>query len=209
MATTAQAPYTLLVANFSRPTQSLETGSDTSEMPPTKTRTGFQFQPIQNIGLATDHTNATAVPARSLITDTLLATMQPLDPNARPGATLTVASDVFVGHSASVFVGEFELVSDRDFVTGGGAAATATALAAAISALPGYDGTPAGADVTVLGPRGQLRLNLDAAYRGGELNFTFAYLDTTQEGLLGFGVGVKPEEPPVILPPGLPNGVAP
>jgi hypothetical protein len=70
MGTTAQAPYELLVANFSRPTQSLISGSDTDNMAPTKTRTGFLFQNIQNLGFASDHVSGTSTPARSLVTDT-------------------------------------------------------------------------------------------------------------------------------------------
>jgi len=209
MGTSAQAPYELLVANFSRPTQSLINGSDTDNMAPTKTRTGFLFQNIQNLGFATDHVSGTSTPARSLITNTALGTMQPFDPNAAPTGSLTVASDVFVGHSASLFVGPFELISNRDFVTGGGTAATATAIAAAVSSLPGYTGTPAGSDVVIEGPRGQLQLRFTATYRGGELNFTFNTTPSNQDDLLGFPPGTHPIEPPVILPAGLPNGVAP
>jgi hypothetical protein len=208
MATTALPPYELLVANFSRPTQSLIVGSDTSNMAPTKTRTGFIFQHIENLGFASDHTNATYGPARSLVTNTKLGIMQPFPPTSLPFGGVTVASDVFAGQSASLFVGPFELVSNRDFVTGGGTAATATNIATAISALPGYTGTPAGSSVTVTGPRGQVGLRFDAAYRGGALNFTFTY--TNDEGVLGYSpIDDSPLDPPTILPAGTPNGVAP
>lgn len=211
MPTAAQPPYELLVANFSRPTQSLETGSDTSHMAPTKTRTGFIFQHVQLLGFATDHVSGTAGPARSLITNTINVGYDPFktDPPLRPTGELTVASDVFDGQSASVFVGPFELVSNRDFTTGGGAAATATSLATAIAALPGYDATPAGADVTVEGPNGQgpEALIFSATYRGGELNFTFAY--EGQDGFLGYDLSGTIPEQVVELPAGTPNGVAP
>lgn len=207
MATTAQPSYELLVANFSRPTQSLEFGSDTSHVGPTKTRTGFVFQHVQNIGFATDHTNATRAPGRSLITKTVNATLDPFGGVPPPRGALTVASDTFAGPSASLFVGPFELVSGRDFVTGGGAAVTATNIATAISALPGYTGTPAGPVVTVDGPAGQSGLRFDATYRGGDANFTFAYI--AEDGVLSQGIGDGPIEPPTLLPAGTPNGVAP
>lgn len=207
MATTAQAPYELLVANFSRPTQSLITGSDTENMSPTKTRTGFLFQNVQTLGFATDHVSGTSSPGRSLVTNTKLGRLDPFVPNDAPEGDVTVASDVFTEHSASLFVGPFELVSNRDFVTGGGVATTATNIETAINALPGYTAVAVGAVVTVTGPRGQLDLRFNAAYRGGDLNFTFVYLQ--EDGVLGFTQPASPLDPPTILPAGSPNGVAP
>lgn len=208
MATTAQPQYELLVANFSRPTQSLIFGSDTDNMPPTKIRTGFVFQMIQNIGFAADHVSGTRSPARSLITESHPQRFQPFAPNAVATADVTVVSDVFAGTSASLFVGKFELVSGRDFVTGGGAAATATNIATAISALPGFSANAVGPTVTVEAPAGQVGERFFAEYRGGELNFTFAY--PGQDEVLGFtALADSPIDPPTILPPGTPNGVAP
>lgn len=207
MATTAQPPYELLVANFSRPTQSLIHGSDTENMPPTKTRTGFVFQNIQNLGFASDHVSSTYGPARSLVTNTKLGIMNPFPPNEPPQGEVTVASDTFVGQSASLFVGPFELVSNRDFVTGAGAATTAANIGTAIDSLPGYSAVVVGPVVTVEGPLGQVGLRFDAAYRGGALNFTFVYPET--EGVLGFVPPASPIDPPTILPAGTPNGVAP
>jgi len=207
MATTALPPYELLVANFSRPTQSLIFGSDTENMPPTKTRTGFVFQHIQNLGFASDHVRSTYGPARSLVTDTKLGVLQPFPPNGAPAADVEVVDDTFVGQSASLFVGPFELVSNRDFVTGGGLAATATNIATAINALPGYVAGVAGPIVSVTGPLGQAGLRFNAAYRGGALNFDFTY--PQQDGVLGFVQPASPIDPPTILPAGTPNGVAP
>lgn len=207
MATTALPPYKLLVANFSRPTQSLIFGSDTQNMPPTKTRTGFVFQHIQNLGFAGDLVSSTGGPARSLVADTKLGIMQPFPPNGVPAADVEVVSDVFVGRSASVFVGPFELVSNRDFVTGGGLAATAANLATAINALPGYFAGVAGPIVSVTGPRGQVGLRFDATYRAGALNFDFTY--PQQDGVLGFMQPASPIDPATLLPAGTPNGVAP
>jgi hypothetical protein len=207
MPTAAQPPYELLVANFSRPTQSLITGSDTSHMAPTKTRTGFIFQHIQCLGFSGDLTNDTATPARSVITKTVNATLDPFGGTPPPQGSLTVDSDVFAGTSASIFVGQFELVSNRDFVTGGGAAVTAANIATAIDALPGYSAGAAGPVVTVNGPQGQEGLRFEATYRGGALNFSFTYL--ADDGVLSQGIGQGPIEPPTILPAGTPNGVAP
>jgi len=209
MATTSGPSYELLVANFSRPNPAPGFGADPATSRPTKIRSGFIFRHIQNIGLSADLTNATSGPARSVITQTLNAQMQPFDPNEAPFADVEVISDVFAGPSASLFVGPFELISGRDFVTGGGAGATATSIGAAIDNLPGYSGVVGGTTVTVTGPRGQLGLRFEADYRGGERNFDFTYPDSTQDGLLGFGVGLKPELPPTIIPPASQQGVAP
>ena len=207
MATASQAAYQLLVANFSRPTPSSKFGSDTSNMAPTKTRTGFTFRHVQNIGFAGDHTNATSSPGRSVITDTLNVQFDPFGGTPPPTGDVEVVDNTFAGTSASLFVGPYELVSGRDYIVGGAVGATATAIAAAVSNLPGYTGTPAGAVVTVEGPQGQVGLQFDATYRGGAENFTFTY--TGPDDVLSQGIGGGPIEPPGILPAGTPNGVAP
>jgi len=207
MATASGPQYQLLVANFSRPTQSSEYGSDTSNMAPTKTRTGFTFRHVQNLGFAGDMTHGTSSPGRSLVTNTLNAQFDPFGGTPPATGDVTVADNTFAGTSASLFIGPYELVSGRDYIVGGAAAATATAIATAVSNLPGYTGTPAGAVVTVDGPAGQAGLRFDATYRGGAENFTFTYVD--QDGVLSQGIGGGPIEPPGILPAGTPNGVAP
>jgi hypothetical protein len=207
MPTAAQPQYQLLVANFSRPYPSLIFGADPDNQSYTRTRTGFVFQHVQNIGFADYYTNATYTPARSLITSTTNARLDPFGGTPPPTGDVEVVSDMFAGTSASLFVGPFELVSNRDFVTGGGVAATATNIAAAINTLPGYSASVALAVVTVLGPAGQAGLRFSAGYRGGSLNFDFTYVAET--GVLSQGIGGGPIEPPTILPAGLPNGVAP
>jgi hypothetical protein len=209
MATTSGPIYELLVANFSRPNPAPGYGADPVVSRPTKIRSGFIFRHVQNIGLSTDLTNATRAPARSVITKTLNAQMQPFAPNELPTGVLGVISDVFVGQSASLFVGPYELVSNRDFATGGGAAVTATNIANAINNLPGYVAVPAVTAVTVTGPGGQISLRFDAEYRGGERNFSFVYPNSTQDGFLGFGPGLHPEEPPTIIPPASLQGAPP
>jgi len=200
MATASGPKYQLLVANFSRPNPAPGRGSDPAISRPTKIRSGFEFRQIQNLGQSLSLTNAPGGPATT-ITKTQLAQMQPFAPNGLPEADVEVVSDVFLGQSASLLVGIFELVSGRDFVTGGGLAATAANIGTAIDNLPGYSSSVAGAIITVFGPRGQLGLRFDAAYRGGDRNFEFVYPNTTQTGVLGYSVGVKPEEPATILPP--------
>jgi hypothetical protein len=209
MPTISGPTFELLVANFSRPNPAPGYGADPETSRPTKIRSGFIFRHVQSMGLSADLTNATRCPARSVIVKTLNAQMQPFDPNARPEGDVEVISNVFSGLSASLFVGPFELISGRDFVVGGAVAATATAIADAIDNLPGYDGTAVGAVVTVEGPRGQLGLPFTAAYRGGERNFDFTYLDSTQDGVLGYTPDVNPEEPPTIIPPASLQGSPP
>lgn len=186
MATGAQGSYTLLVANFSRPTPSLIYGANPDTDGPTKTRGGFVFGHLQNIGFANTLTQHGQ--ARSLITRTTNVQIDPFEatPPAHPSGTVTVASNTFAPGSASLLIGPYELVANRDFTPGGGTAATATAIAAAIDNLPGYDGLAAGSDVTVTGPLGAAPASLvfAAVFRTSTRNFTFAYVGAT--GFLGY-----------------------
>lgn len=207
MPTLALPSYQLLVANFSRPTQSSRFGSDTENMPPTKTRTGFVFQQVQTAGSASELVSGTRSPGRSVIKSTLNQTWDPFAGSPPPTGDVEVTSDTFAGNSASLFLGPYELVSGRDFATGAGAATTASNLADAIDALPGFSASAVGAVVTVNGPQGQQGLRFEAAYRGGTVNFTFTYV--AEDGVLSQGIGGGPIDPPDILPAGTPNGVAP
>lgn len=199
--------WDLLVANFSRPYPSLIYGADPANQSYTRLRTGFIFRHVQHIARALDHTNATYVPASSVIVKTINAQFDPFPPNDAPTGDVTVADNTFVGGSASLFVGPYELISGRDYVVGAGTAATAANIGAAIDNLPGYSTSLAGSTLTVTGPRGQVGLRFEAEYRGGALNFTFVY--TAQEGVLATTLATSPIEPPTILPAGIPNGVAP
>jgi hypothetical protein len=207
MPTTAQPQYEILVANFSRPYPSLIFGADPDNQSYTRTRTGFVFQHVQNLGFAADYTNATYTPARSVVTKTVNARLDPFGGTPPPTGDVEVVSDTFAGTSASLFVGQHELVSNRDFVTGGGVAATAANIGVAINLLPGYSASVAGAVVTVNGPAGQEGLRFTASYRAGDLNFDFTYVAET--GVLSQGIGNGPIEPATLLPAGVPNGVAP
>lgn len=186
MATGAQGSYTLLVANFSRPTPSLIFGGDPDTDGPTKTRGGFVFGHVQNIGFANSLTQHGQ--ARSLITSTSNMQINPFEasPPERPSGAVTVASNTFAPGSASLLVGPYELVVNRDFTPGGSAALTAAAIAAAIDNLPGYDGAAVGAVVTVTGPLGAAPTSLafGAVFRTGTRNFTFVYVGPN--GYLGY-----------------------
>ena len=209
MATVGIIGYEILVANFSRPFPSLISGADPVHDAPTKVRTGFEFTHIQTLGFTTDHTQAGA--ARSVVVSTLQQEYEPALPTGLPTADLVVADNVFAGLSATIHLGPYELVSNRDFVPGAGVNATATAIGAAIDNLPGYSTIVAAATVTVSGPRGQVGLPFFASYTGGNENFTFTYPAGSQEFILGYGPTPAdgPIKPPHIFPPGLPNGVAP
>ena len=143
--------------------------------------------------------------------NTLAQEYAPLPPTGLPTADFDVASNAFAGLSATLRVGPYEVVSNRDYAVGGAVAATAAAIGAAIDNLPGYSTVVAVANVTVSGPRGQVGLRFDATYTGGAQNFTFNYPAGSQDGILGYGPtpAASPIDPPTILPPGLPNGVAP
>jgi len=209
MPTAAKVGYEILVANFSRPFPSSITGADPVHDAPTKTRTGFEFTHVQTLGFALDHTQAGA--ARSVVVSSLQQGFEPFPPTALPQASLDVVDNTFAGLSAILYLGPYELVSNRDYVVGAGVNATAAAIGAAIDNLPGYSTVVALANVAVSGPRGQVGLRFDATYRGGNDNFTFNYPAGSPDGVLGYGPspGDGPIKPPHILPPGLPNGVAP
>lgn len=173
----SQAPFTILVANLDTPSMP-EKG-----IPAGITRTGFRMSHIQALGKGQTMQGGTMV-----VVQTSLGLVDGYAAGAptRPQAQLTVASNTFAGDSAILQVGPFALVSNVHFAPGGGVNATATALAAAITLLPGYDAVAVGAVVTVQGPAGALGddLRLDAHYLGGEKNYTFVWPEKT--GFLGY-----------------------
>jgi hypothetical protein len=196
----------LLVANFSRPMPSLLHGADPANAAPTKTRTGFEFGHVQNIGMSATLTQHGY--SASVVAQTTNVGIEPFEntPPTRPTGVVTVANNTFAPGSASLFVGPFELAANRDFIAGGGVNATATAIAAAIDNLPGYDAAAVAADITVTGPLGVAPASLafSATYRTSTRNFTFTYTGAT--GYLGYTDSPLVVE---ILPAGVPNGAAP
>lgn len=198
MATGSQGAYTLLVANFSRPMPSLLYGADPDTGGPTKTRSGFVFGHVENLGFSNTLTQHGQ--ARSLVTNTVNVQIDPFE--AAPSGTVTVSSNSFVPGGTVLIVGPFELVANRDFVPGGGTAATATAIGAAINNLRTYSANVVGSDVTVTGPRGAAPASLAfaAVYRTGIRNFTFTY--PSVGGFLGYAASPLHVDE---LPPGTPN----
>lgn len=193
----SQPTFKILVANFSRPMPSLLRGR-LSKVGPVKIRTGFEFRHLSQLGFADTLTGSGA--ARSLVVSTIQENLDPFveDPPVRATGEVVVIDNAFQGTQVSLLVGPYELASNRDFEIGGSAAATATNIATAISNLPGYDATPAGAVVVVEGPVGAVgdRLRFRAVYRGGVQNFSFVYVG--EDNKLGYVI--SPLRPPTILP---------
>jgi hypothetical protein len=124
--------------------------------------------------------------------------MEPFN-STGPTGDVTVADNTFVADSASLYIGPYELVSGRDFIVGGSAGATATAIDAAINNLPGYSTALASPTITVIGPLGQANLRFDARYRGGNVNFAFTYVN--DNGVLGWATAADSAiKAPTILP---------
>jgi hypothetical protein len=99
--------------------------------------------------------------------------------------TLTVADDDFTTGVAVLYLGDFTLTSDVDYVTGAGAATTAANLAAAITPLFGFVASAVGADVTInytAGPADIVPFRV--VYYGTKTNFVPV---TPNDGFLGNG----------------------
>lgn len=184
----AQRPFTMLVANLRR-------GSNPSRGPagnPDPIRQTYTHQLFPELGGRGPEVS-TPDPRSPGVSTHIghVAYTTPPVPVAAAG-TITVAADVWTGPT-TVHIGQFVLTSDVDFVTGGGVNPTATNLATAINALPGYTATPAGAVITVGGPFG-VQGNEVAFYADGSTpqNLTFAPADDTM-------AGAEPTRGPVIL----------
>jgi hypothetical protein len=185
----AQPPFTMLVANLRR-------GSDPSRGPagnPDPVRQTYTHQLFPELGgrgpdVGTPDPRSPGVSTHIGHVDYTTAPI----PVAATG-TITVAADTWTGPT-TVHIGQYVLTSDVDFVTGGGVNATATNLAAAIDALPGYSApAPGAAIITVTGPFG-VQGNEVAFYADGSTpqNLTFVPADDTLEG-------AEPTLGPVIL----------
>lgn len=189
MATAAPPYFRLYAPGFAR------SGRIDDGFLPIITRDGFSMQHVMRIG-------PSAVVGDRLSSQIVFTNHGLLNVNGEdalpvdlPTGSLEVVSTVFEDQSASILVGPYELVSKRDFVVVGGAAAIATSIATAISNLPGYSATPAGTVVNVTGPAGRVydELRFQAFYRGGEINFTFTWPE--EVGALGYASN-PPYDPP-------------
>jgi hypothetical protein len=142
--TGAQRPFTMLIAN-------LKQGSDPSLGTvgnPVKMRSTCTFQLCPEIagrGPVTDSAGLSTL--RGNITYPSSG-----GPVASSGK-VTVATVAFAGPT-TLILGQYRLTTDEDFVVDASTSTTATNLAAAIDALPGYTGSASTDDVNITGPVG-------------------------------------------------------
>lgn len=105
-------------------------------------------------------------------------------PNTPANGTITVANNDFSTGRARIQLGDWDLLSGVDFQQGALAANTASLIAAAIAALPGFGATANGAVVTVTYVNTIADIDFRVWHYGTITNFTLS--PTT--GLLNFGV---------------------
>lgn len=91
--------------------------------------------------------------------------------DVRPTGVFTVADNNFSTGTCIIKIGDFEFVSGVDFVAGAGVNATATNIAAAINALPGWSASALAADVTVFYPHAG-KVRFEARHHGTIVNIT-------------------------------------
>lgn len=153
---TITAPTTVLVAH--------QTGAKDSKGNPVTIRSSFTYQTV--VGAKGGNYNA----------------LTSEDPGSPATATLTVSDDNFTTGEAHLIIGDVTYISGVDFVTGGGTAATATNIAAAVNNNRRVNGVTAeavGSDVNLSGPFGDLIEDIVFAvlYRGSVVNFTLSPVD--------------------------------
>lgn len=95
----------------------------------------------------------------------------PAGPTAATGE-FTVADNDFTTGAAILFLGENKIISDIDFIPGVGVDDTATAIAAAISRLPGFSATSNGALVMVEWEGSFDEVEFYARHYGTKTNFS-------------------------------------
>jgi hypothetical protein len=89
--------------------------------------------------------------------------------------TITVVDNTFTA-AATLCLGPYSLTSGIVFTVGGAEADTATALAAAINALPDFAASAVAEEISVTGPFGIVgqQEEVRAVYRGAVENYTLA-----------------------------------
>jgi len=182
----AQPPYQLLVANFSKP-HTPEFGTTGSN--PIRTRSGFEWQNTSFLSYGQDA-------ARNTVVGTGTGSLLTNPPWTNQTGSVTINDNDFTTGRAFVFIGRYVLEAGEDFAIGGAVGATATNLALAISRLTGYTATPAGAVVNVVGPLGSQRLTWRTQVFGTKANFSAI---TPDSGFLAPGDPQRGGN--VILPP--------
>jgi hypothetical protein len=99
-------------------------------------------------------------------------------------ATLTVADNDFSTGTAIITLGDYTLTSNVDYAVDAVLANTASNIAAAITALPGFQATALAGVVTILYTIGPADLvDFSVVYYGTKTNFTL----TPTDGLMGNG----------------------
>ena len=178
--TTAQPRFTLLVAN-------LRGGSDPSRGEignPVKQRIGFTQQLIPQIPREGYHITDGDFKQPGIHTNQGLLTYTDSPVPVGGTATIVVVDNTFTIGTA-LWIGQFELLSNEDYLVGGTTALTAVALAAAIDALPGFTApVPGASTITVTGPFGidGNDTRLEAVFTGAVANFTLTPDDGTFDG---------------------------
>ena len=168
---TSPPTYTILVANIEG------AGDPSLGINPIKVRTGFIEQYFPEKPVFNGLNDGSLYYRSPDYKAPGVHTMQGKLTSAYAGATgtITVSSNVFTD-IATVFIGPYTFTSGVDFVVGAGVNNTATNLAAAIDALPGFSAVAVGAAITVTatpGPNGD-NIQLYAAYAGSVRNFTMS-----------------------------------
>lgn len=186
---TAPPKFKILVAN-------IENAGDPSRgINPVKVRTGFEKQLLPEVprpgapSWSPDYSTPGVHTYQGLLDYTT-----PLTPVAATGTVEVVDNDFTA--SATLYLGPYVITSNVDYTPGGTTDLTATALAAAIDALPEFAAVAVGSLVTITGPFGPTGndLRFEDIYAGVVANFTLAPTDgslTSGEPFIG---------PPNILP---------
>jgi len=154
---TAPSPFEVLVGTYPHHTEP----DRSPPLQPAHTRTAVLYGPI--------HTDGNAHLQNGLLARNLLV---PTDIFPSLG-TLQVANNDFTTGRAVIVLGNFRLISNIDFITGGAPALTAIAIAAAIERLPGYDAVAVGPGVVIgytAGPADEIDFKVE--HYGTITNFT-------------------------------------
>lgn len=169
---TGQNSFTYLVANVDG------AGDPSRNLNPVKLRQLFRQQHFMEIGRpgALSKAFSASRPGLHMTSGLVKYTTSPVPVECE--ATVTVVDNDFTT-KATLFIGDYTVTSAEDFTPGGSTAATATALAAAIDALPLLTATALGSVVTVLGPVGLMgnTASLQASYKGLVKNYTLDPVD--------------------------------